>query len=374
MTKQQSYFIIAMAYLSLFGLGLADTLRGALFPEILIKYTLSNSQGSWFFITTSLFSIVAGYSSHSLARAISLFNTWRAGVLFMGLGSLGIYLASNFSLVLIGCATLGIGFGILSVTQNILITKVSPKRLTKKLLSGLHSMYGLASFFAPLMVAQFASRGLSWPLLFLWAGLIVFLLLAISFRIRSPRIPDDPPAEDHQNQRFFTKPQLLFAFMVGSYVAMEILVTTRLTSYLTQNLNWSIEAASTYLTYFFISLLTGRFLFSILHFPLSTKKTLLISLVGSMILNLLGLHLHPIYLTLTGLFMAPFYPVAMAFLAERFPQKLSPMIGLIIAFQSSFVILMNLLMGQLTDLYGIQIAMNSAFAFGGLSWFLLMFI
>lgn len=375
MTKKHSLFIIAMTYLSLFGLGLTDTLRGALFPAILSSFSLTSSEGSWFFIMTSTFSILAGYSTHSLSQRLSIFNTWRAGVFFMALGALLIFLAPTFMVTLLGCASLGIGFGILAVTQNVLITTVSPPSLKKKILSGLHSMYGLASFLAPMGVAQFALQQWPWRTLFLVASLLVFLLLCSSYYLRHPEISAPHPENlEIDNSSMFEKSKLLFAIMVSSYVAMEILISTRLTTYLTQHLHWPLEQASLYLTYFFVALLSGRLLFSLLHFPISTKKTLLLALLGALLMTLLGLRIDPFFLTLTGFFMAPFYPLAMALLAEQFPTKLSPMISLTISLQSLFVIIMNLIMGPLTDHFGIDFAMNSMFVFGGLSWFLLMLI
>ena len=355
MTKHPPYFMILMAYLSLFGLGLTDTLRGALFPSILESFAVNNSQGSWFFIVTSLFSILAGISTHSLSRSISTFQSWRAGVFFMALGSLLIFLAPQFHWVLLGCAALGVN---------------------KKFLSGLHSMYGLASFLSPILVASFASRNWPWQSLFLVASLTVFLLFFVSYRVQfntTPR-PRTNDLNDRIKHILFDKRKVTVAVLISSYVAMEILLSTRLTSYLTQHLHWPLTRASVYLTYFFVALLSGRLLFSFLHFPMSTKQTLLIALLGAMAMILLGLRVDPLFLAGSAFFMAPFYPVAMAFLAERFPDQLTPLMGLTISLQSLFVIFMNLAMGPLTDLMGIDAAMNSAFAFGGISWLLLMII
>jgi MFS family permease len=70
--------------------------------------------------------------------------------------------------------------------------------------------------------------------------------------------------------------------------------------------------------------------------------------------------------------MAPFYPLAMALLAELFPQKISSTVSFAISMQSAFVILMNLLIGILSDRFGIETAMYSSIFFGGLSWMFLM--
>lgn len=376
MTKQQSFVIIAMTYLSLFGLGLTDNLRGSLFPAILKSFALTNTQGAWFFIVTSCFSILAGYSTHSISQKLTTFRVWKVWVLMMALGSLVIFLAGHFNVLLLGCAILGVGFGFLGVTQNVIITDVTSPPATKRVLSGLHSMYGFASFLSPLLVSVFTIQQISWRFLFLGASLIVFLIGLISLPLRGGPAKDPligPPSTIPIKRIFrIEKETAYFATILSSYVAMEILVSTRLTTYLTTVYRLPLEAASNYLTYFFIALLMGRLLFSFFHPPISTKKTLMISLLGSMLLLIFGLRVNPFYLSLSGFFMAPFYPLAMALLAELFPQKISSTISFTISLQSVFVILMNLSIGVLSDRYGIETAMYSSIFFGGISWFLLM--
>ncbi len=373
-----------MTYLSLFGLGLADNLRGTLFPEILKTFSISNSQGSWFFIITSLFSIISGYYTHSLSRRSSAFSVWRLGVFLMALGTLAFFVASTFSFLLGGAAILGAGFGILAVTQNVLVTAVTgggeTKRSSQKALSGLHSMYGFSSFLSPLLVTQFAHHQIPWKYLFLLASLIIFLLCFSSF-LKSPTIETNlinvteagsPAHSTSELSIFEIKQKWLFALTLSTYVALELMISTRMTTYLTVHQHLPLSEASNYLTYFFVFLLLGRLLFSFFHPPLSTKKTLLLSLLGSMMMLILGLRVSPIYLSLSGFFMAPFYPLGMALAAELFPRRVSSIFSFTISLQSIFVILMNLGVGVLTDQFGIAVAMNSAFVFGTFSWGCLM--
>lgn len=380
MRNNHSLFIIVMSYISLFALGLTDNLRGALFPAVLENYSLNNTQGAFFFIVTSIFSILAGTTTHALSQKVSLFHVWRAGVLFMALGTIILFVAPTFGILLLGCTSLGIGFGILGVTQNVLIARVSPSHLTKKLLSGLHSMYGFASCLSPLLVASFSTYHLPWKSLFAIAGLVTLVLFCSSFYINSPMLPNPTPPKvipfsDNPlsaNKSSFSMAQITFVIFLSSYVAMELLLSTRATSYLTIEKHQSLAEASLSLTYFFMALLAGRLLFSFFSPPIGTKKTLLLSLLVSMLTVMLGLHYHPMFLSLSGFFMAPFYPLAMALLTELFPEKVSSMVSLTIGFQSLFVISMNLVLGKLSDLYGIGFAMHTAIAFGGLSWILLM--
>ena len=141
--------IIALTYLSLFCLGLTVNLRGTLFPEILQTFSLTNSLGSYLFIITSLFSILASFTSPRWLQQYDTIKIWRWGIFLMGTGAFGIFLSPQYPFLLLSGAILGLGFGILAVTQNLLITVVSPPTHKKRILSGLHSMYGFAAFLSP---------------------------------------------------------------------------------------------------------------------------------------------------------------------------------------------------------------------------------
>ena len=254
-----------MSYISLFGLGLTDNLKGSLFPEILNVFSMSSIQGACFFIITSLFSIFAGFSTHYLNLKFSVFSSWRVGVMSMSIGSLIIYLAKTLPQLFVGCAFLGIGFGILAVTQNLLITMNIEKRFVKKTLSGLHSMYGISSFLAPLLVSYFLTKHLPWNYLFLLSSIVVFLIFISSFFYRQKNYPDKliinqnilSTGNEHKVQLNKTQQRLL-ACSISAYVAMELLISTRLTSYLTTFSKWPLKSASIYLTYFFLVFLTRR--------------------------------------------------------------------------------------------------------------------
>lgn len=365
--------IITLTYLSLFGLGLTDNLRGTLFPEILNTYSLTNSQGAYLFIVTSIFSILASFTSQQWIKKADSIIVWRWGILFMGLGATGFFFAPHFSLLLVSGAILGLGFGILAVTQNLLITLVATPSKKQKTLSGLHSMYGFASFLSPLLVRELTPEPWSWKFLFLMAGLLILILYMSTFTIPKSSLAAHnanlPPPPKKLNHRRHT---LMVSIIIACYICVELLISTRMTSYLKFHYQWSLAQASLYLTYFFVGLLLGRVTFTFFHPPIRTKKMLLISLLSSLLVIALGLCVDPLFLSLSGLFLAPFYPLAIALISELFPGHVTPVLSKTISLQSLFFIFMNLAVGYWTDHWGIASAMNAAFIFGGLAWVLLV--
>lgn len=381
-TIKPKNFIISLVYMSLFAFGFIDNFRGALLPEILNHFHVNNTQGAYFFISTSIFSILASLTSRLWLKKIPALQLWRFGVLAMALGSFGIYLSPYFLILLLTCAILGIGFGILGVTQNLLISLLATPQNKQKLLSGLHSMYGLASFFSPILVGELAHWGLSWKLVFAIASLVTFVVLIISFSLKTSQLNSciesatDPLMTNSNIQVKKKSPYDLkswyLSFSLAFYVSLELLISTRLTTYLKNVYQWDLIETSRYLSYFFLSLLSGRILFTFFHPPLGTRKLLLISLLTSIFMIFLGLKVNPLFLSLSGLFLAPFYPLAISLMSELFPEKVSSVVSLTISLQSLLFIFVNLIIGYWTDHYGIASAMHFAFIFGGACWFTLM--
>ena len=369
--------------MSLFTLGLADNLRSALLPEIINNFSLTHSNASWFFVLSSFFSVIAGYFTNKLIFKYGIMVFFRLGLGLILSGCLFFYLAPSFLYLLISCCILGLGFGFLAITQNILVTENTNPAFTQRALSGLHSMYGFASFLAPILVNFSKNFQIKWSSPFLWSGLFSLGNLALSFLIKNHtaercNIPYNNAHEAYPETTIFDKDsstklnRIYFVIMLSSYAAMELLVSTRLTSYLNHGLHWDLEKSSQYLSIFFLCLLSGRILFSFLRLPLNTKQTLALSLWSSLFLILIGLQINPLYLALSGFTMAPFYPLAVGWLRELFPDSISKMMSYSISIQSLTIIFMNLLIGWFSDNWGINQAMFLGLFFGSLSWILLM--
>jgi FHS family glucose/mannose:H+ symporter-like MFS transporter len=155
---------------------------------------------------------------------------------------------------------------------------------------------------------------------------------------------------------------LWFAGFFATYVAAEILVSTRLALYMRTYFNMSLESSSNYVTYFFIFLLAGRLVFAFKTFSTRLKTQLNTSLIFSIICLLLGLWLHPFFLALVGLAMAPFYPLSIVYISEKTGHQKRRFLTFVMGLQSLCVIGMHMGVGYLTDIYGLSSALGVGIA------------
>ncbi len=355
----QSTWAVLFAFISMFVLGLADNIRGPLFPEVLEYFNLTSAKGSWSFAATSAAALLGSWSSLYFLKRYTISTLLLMAVVSMGFGVFIMGYAAQFWVFIVGSFFLGVSIGWMSVSQNLLVSESVTVERKSRALSGLHSIYGLASFVAPVLAALITSRTESWRSTFiLISALCVVYLIVHGFVRAEPSFPIVQNIEEDKIDK--TRISLISLFSIGGlfafYVVAEILIGTRLAQYMRNYYSMDLLRSSEYVTYFFLFLLIGRVIFAFNKFPLSTKLQMNISLAISLILLILGLNSHPIILTLVGLSMAPFYPLCVTYISEVTGVHARKFLTFSITFQSAAVVSMHLGVGYLTDTLGLLYA------------------
>jgi len=353
---------IVLAYLSLFSLGISDNIRGPLFPEILKSFSVNDTQGAFFYATSSFCGFLASFLVRQLLKKYSRVRNLQFALLLMAIGLVCMGSVTEFSSLLIFSGVFGASLGITGVVQNLLVSVGSLPARRQQMLSGLHASYGVASLLAPLVVAGVSAWLGSWRYVFYVVATIPALLLIGSFFWKDPEpssqvslktklAPPEPQTrKDHLGQIFL-------ALSMGFYVLVEIMVSSRLPLYVRRELGMSLEESSYYLTGFFVFMLLGRLLFAVYQFRFPLRSMLSSFLILSALSIALGIYGHPFFLALSGLFMAPFYPLAVVYISGYYEKHMDSAISYCMAIQSFFLVGMHWIVGYLTDQHGITFAL-----------------
>lgn len=342
--------LIVISYLSLFALGIADNIRGPAYPQIIEYFQVNNTMGALFFGISSAFGLIGSLSPQFLLRYFDRVGCLRISLIVLSVSLIIIGLSNQFEFALVGSAFFGFSLGLMGVFQNSLVSLGSPPEKRQQMLSGLHAMYGLASMLAPLLVALLFELTLNWRSSFYVVSIVPFLAFVYSFLVEYP----DLPPVDQKNAKQIKLKEVWLAMAFSSYVFAEIMVSTRLALFMQKVHLWSPANASIFVTGFFVMMLIGRLSFTFIKLKWDLRFQLMISLLTSIIGLLLGVYVHPYFLFFVGLTMAPFYPMGVAYLSERFPQRIDQAISTMMIIQGLFVVSMHLLIGRLTDLLGLE--------------------
>ncbi len=368
-------YLLWISFLSLFIYGFGDNLRGPLFPEIIQSFSLSDSSASWYFTLASLMSFVSSFTVRKIKKISSLLYLIYLGVFLIFLGFAIQHFANNYTTVLIGSAFFGTSIGFLGMAQNNLVILGTTKKDRARMLSFLHSMYGLASLLAPLFVAWMAN--FYWQqtvYFFAWVALAFSVIgFALHFR-KKDSIEHFAQFQDRPGSNLANWFELKISIVISLYVVVEIMMGTRLALFMRRYSNGDLQSSSLYVTGFFACLLGGRLLFSFSSFSLSTRTILISSLLSSLVCILFGIFVHPIGLMVSGLSLGPFYPQSMAYISHLFPFKSTTIVSWTLAVQSIFIVVMHWGIGKLADLVELKIALVMAPIFLLIGFIILFFI
>jgi fucose permease len=239
-----------------------------------------------------------------------------------------------------------------------------------QLMSGLHAMYGLASFAAPVFVNLVAGQSDNWRTSFLIVAVICFIFLG-SIYIFNWKDPAEYLQSQYSKLNF---KEYLFCWMLACYVAVELLIMTRLPLYLRSVLGLSMVEANNMTTWFFLLLFLGRLLFALMPIKLFIIYQMMASIFLTVVSIFVGILVTPWGFVLSGFLLAPFYPMAMAFAGASFKKNLPKITGFAVTASSVVIVTMHLAAGVLTDWFGIQIAFMMSALFGSCSLGLLIWL
>lgn len=353
-------FFLVISYLSLFSLGLCDNIRGPLFVDILNHYNLNNFVGSWVFAGSSFFALLGSASVRYFFKYLHPYRVLQFSLVLMCLGFLVMGLASSFQIFMIGVLVFGFSVGLVGVAQNYLVSVGCLPEHRSRALSGLHAMYALASLGAPFVVRFLSQWQLPWASALLWVSTVpvIVFLISIFLSNKNDFARTVPHSKVPLISNRFDRRMIMVSLILGFYVVAEILLSSRLAALFRTEFGSDLQQSSDYLMIFFFLFFLGRLAFFFIKFSWPIRKILFYSHFLSIVFFVLGLWVSPYYLILCGLSMAPFYPLAVSLISEMFPHRVGQAIAWTMSIQSMLIVVMHLLVGLISDLYGLKLALN----------------
>ncbi len=366
---------VLVAWMSLFTLGLIDNARGPVFPDILKDFALTDTAGSFFFLIASLASLIHNTLFYRFLcetapkRLVGLYT------LVMAAGALLISHSGDYRWTLVACAILGIGFGGLGVGQNAAV-QAAPAEHRQRAMGLLHTMYGLSSFTAPLLISTLASHGwrmslalLSLPSVFV--GLFVVFEGSRARHRKARRALGEPPlvkkspGEIYQSRNSKWAPWTA-AVLISLLVVAEISVSTRFTLLARRDWGFSVDSAGQWLAGYFIAMTASRFMLGIFKFPFSARGLLYFALFLAVPFLFLGFmplgfpnEIRLLALVGFGFPIAMGYPLAMTRLAEIFGRETQRVTSKCLILQAAGAMIMHFLLGWGADSQGLLFVLGA---------------
>ncbi len=268
---------------------------------------------------------------------------------------------SSFYILLLSILLLCAGATILQVVGNPVMRDVSPEGEYSKNLSLAQSIKAIGSslgFLLPPLVA--ISFGWDWSVLFpVFTALIIFTLLLVwPLDIKEHKNSSAKPANIKSCLSLLKNGYvLLMVTAIFLYVGAEVSMSSGVPILLKEN--FGIEGFGLWVSWalFFLPILVGRFLGSLILSKISATKflatTVLIAVLGVMAIFTSDEILSYAGIVLVGLGFANIFPLVFSITIERMPERSNELSGLMVTAISGGAIV-PLIMGKVSDITNVQ--------------------
>jgi len=306
--------------------------------------------------------LIAGFFSTKLNSKYILMG----GLGLMSLAGAITPVTHSFSVLLIAQLIKGIGFGLVDVSINTIVTLAFQDTLGETL-NNVHSAYGIGALSGPLLLSlslQMLNEALWAYLVGAVAGFVAFFLL---IRQTVPEIPTQNNKQRQQQpslyRNAFRQPLLwLLALQIALYVGAELGFGSWIVSVLSQSAAISLALAAPAATAFFLGLTIGRLLGGqvLRRGLLSENQLLYISIFGGFISGIV-VAIFPGQIVvsfgasvLVGLFYGPLFPGIMAMASRQFVNNIGIVSSVMLVSTGSAAMVLPALMGILIPVIGIN--------------------
>lgn len=306
--------------------------------------------------------LIAGFCSTRLNSKYILMG----GLGLMSLAGVITPETHSFTVLLIAQLIKGVGFGLIDVSINTIVTLAFHDTLGETL-NNVHSSYGIGALAGPLLLS-FTLQMLNEAL---WAYLVGSIIgCVVIFLLIRQTVPEIPAQIDTQRQQqpslyrnVFLQPLLwLMALQISLYVGAELGFGSWIVTVLSQSAAISLAVAAPAATAFFLGLTIGRLLGGqiLRRGLLSENQLLYVSIVGGFISGIV-VAIFPGQIVvsfgasaLVGLFYGPLFPGIMAMASRQFVDNIGIVSSVMLVSTGSAAMVLPALMGILIPVIGIN--------------------
>lgn len=341
-TTKSSAFAALPIFLAFLCMGFGDVV-GPLTSQVQSDFALTNFAAGLLtfmgFIMFGLLSIPLGIIQDRIEKRKVLIFGLAVALLGLILPIIGNF--SSFVVLLVSILMLGAGATCLQVAGNPIMRDVSPEgKYSRNLSLGqfVKAIGSLSGSLVPLLAAKY--WGLDWKILFpIYSALIALTIVYILFSHIHETKPDaNAKPASFKSCLSLLKNKFILSMVLGIflYVGAEVSMSSKLPNYLADIFSFDIKALGLLGTlFFFIAIMTGRFLGSVILNWMSPKRFLIITTILSIAGNL-ALFVAPtatiafVAIFVVGFGFANIFPLIFSITVDSMPEKANEISGLMV--------------------------------------------
>jgi fucose permease len=350
-----------LIYLSFFFMclfAITDSTRGVFLPFIQASFQVSDTQLGLISSLSSLSFMVSMPVAAWMAEKYGYrMLIWLA--FGMQIASIAVLrFANTYPLILCFYVVLSIGGALLLYAINTIIPQL-PIKNPAFYMNWTHCMYGIVASSSTVILGWVLRTGIDWKLMYYVT--IVFMILGIFVNSKN-QYPQIPRMESESGGHSLLKQPILYTYIIifGFFVSAESGMIVWSIYYFHQAFQIDTGIASIAAAGFLISISIGRMIgsrfldrFNHFHMIQFTQTIAILMVFTGLLLGRKGILLLP----LSGLFFSINYPTMLVSISYVIKNQTQRAVGYITGFTGSIVFVMHILIGRVSDHFGIRIAM-----------------
>ena len=325
--------LIAIIYLSFFGLGLPDSMLGAAWPTIFTEMEVPVSGAGIISAIIAFGTIISSLASDRVTRKLGASKTTAISVAITALALLGFGISTKFWHLCLISIPYGLGAGSVDAALNNYVSL----HFASKHMNWLHCMWGLGAAVGPTIMGAVLTGNGSWHLGYVIVSIIqivistiLFISLPIWKKPKKALQADTKPTEKPLSFKEIFRIRGVKAVMVTffAYCALEVTVTLWASSYLNLEKGINSDTAALWGSLYVLGITLGRAVSGFISIKLNDTQMMRLGegiMVGGLLLLFLPLPnaFSLIGLVIFGIGSAPIYPSIIHSTPARFGENSS---------------------------------------------------
>lgn len=346
-----------LLYLLMLAYGISFTMIGPLMPILLDQYGINMSQGG----LAVAFQNIGGIAAIALGSFLADFA--RKSRLICGafaVYTITLLLSStspSYAILLGIFLILGASTKFLDAMLSAFVSDLHPER-RGLFLNLLHATFGVGAFIGPLFASLIIKSGMHWNIAFLILAAIC-LIIIIAYIMTIKNYAEEKVAnvssESISYKRLFTSPRMVvLCLLILFYSSHQAIISSWLPTYMEKSLKTGSILASFASSMFWLGIIIGRLLCSVISSKLSTKSIMLYGcLSGGLVLSTGFIINEPIVICitagLTGIFTGCIIPFTITYACSLYPNNSGSATSLLYFYMSVAWILFPWLSGKTAE-------------------------
>ncbi|MFW6007026.1 MAG: MFS transporter [Halanaerobiales bacterium] len=377
--KKKKIILTLIIYLSYVMMGISKNIIGPVLPTIIENYKITLTLAGTLFTLLSLGRLFSVSTSSGLLDSIGRKRILLSGLIFLFVGHFGYALSFSWWLHLVSIMILGIGIGLMGPSCNALIADIYQEKRGQAL-NLLHMCFSIGALIGPIIAGSYLTLNINWRWIYITAGGITFLLfLLISSyefptankyeRFKVNKLKKIIISSKNRWKKILQSPILiLLGLIMFIYIGVGNGFVGWINKYLEDTKAFSVLSASGVLAIYNLGIIGGRLVCSFISDNLGYKKTILFCALGSLLFINVAVLSNSFLIILagfglTGFFLAGLNPTAIAYGTKLFPDMTGTVSGGLTTLAVLGGTVIPLLMGVISDYFGLQGGMMTTIVF-----------